>query len=1159
MVGSSPEQVLSNTKIDEQLSQEIIEMANKIDDHLSALEKIIKDGDSDKDIEKNHKALEEAVTVLLAKVTDEHVLSDEARVAMHWLQERIVQAEKSVENAQESSYENSTAATKAEQLIKKRKLPAALTIWIGKGIWEIRQQVKKEKWFRNKAWWWVKGIFSWLLRWWLTYAWASVLEYGAQLIDGLDPRNRAKNAKKSVSTWRNNLFRKTGERYDPENQAIQDARHDSNLEQDWLEWPELWMDDLNRPVFWWKDGRTEMAVIPNDILLPDVYKKDQVDALYGDPCFTDQYLLTITTVNMRTQAARKADQSGWIFSTKDSGIWSIQLREQELLQIQEDIQNQRPKEQILQSIKKLLNNIQSFEYSQKWVIWSERSNDVMPTITSYSIDQKDRENGYEAAQIKIYDAFRKTWGVTHGDSTVVKNRLYEDLLKKAKYEKMDDLFDGEAWIILFDQLKKISPETTSDEQIAKIVWTHLHTNNFLQNSGKKIAGLSETVIAKITESIITTYHKAQENINNNLGEFKKYFTRAYGLEIDTDQGQQQKMISAYEQMYGEETLTAYAEKNWLSYTENKRTVVRKYARDMVKQNALHGAVITAYQDVFFDHYLPTQRIVTWTQTSFVGTSDRVTTKNTYWYADKKEALLADVIWAGDDISDNTINSAINIGINIAASLIPVLWVEFAVARLAWGMVARGILTAWTISSRVAVISMRAVLWHIAMTTFSGVANEQSCGDILGKLTDRKEFAQNAIFFNVIWQVGPRIRSNVGKIPRWGKVNPATLEGISAHRLGKVAIMTWLWWAETAVVEWTRALLDPNFERNRGEVMTVFMLSTILMGRVWAKAREYTATKMPNGKIKMIPKDTARIAAKLESGSWGHPSLRMRYEQRLSQLAEWETTIMGETVVKTTTSGTTTYTIKWQSTVFHSPKEIIKYVKTTKFGAAVPPEQVRILRAEEMGAQVEKMVSSGKTFTRWWETYKFQVDAEWTVQIMKKWAKWFAPIAEQELQLLLKNNEKLIWQTSKKFFEICTQSKKPLADLRRSWKVNKKEFTDRCKTHNISRVENMFVGDFFKLLWEGKIRQLLFGKFKFNWLTSNQALIPTKTARRIVWTGKNAGTLFNIWSLLYGGFVGDDGDAGRDEWVENYLLYSVLWRWIIGKIALAIFDWSDIII
>jgi hypothetical protein len=1146
-----------DTQIDEELSKEVITIANKIDDHMVSLDNIIKDGNADSEIESKHKGLESEITTLLEKVTDEHVLTDDARIAVHQLQDRILQAKDNVEIAQDKNFENSTMAGKAAMIAEKRKLPAALTIGIAKWIREIRQNVKQQKWFRNKTWWRVKGIFSWLLRWGITYAGAHLVGYVSNLIDGMDPRNWAKNAKTKVANWRDKLFHKTGERYDPKNQEVQDARNDSDPEKEGFEWPELRMDELNRPVFWWKDGRTELAVLPNDVVVKEVYRKDQVDMLYNDPEFTDQFLLFVTTTNMWTQAARNKDQSGGIFSKKDSAVGSIQLREQELLDIQEMVRDGADKESVLVAIWRTLDNIQIFEKKEKGVIGEEWRKEVMPTITSYTVG-KEREKSFEQAQLHIYDAFRKTGGITYGDSSVVQMQLYDDMSNTEKYGGVDALFEGEKWEEIFGHLEKIWPEATSDEQISKLVTLHLREHGYFEDPSKKQPWLKEAIVAKITKSIISTYHETQKNITNNAEEFKKYFTRAYGFEIDTDKKQQQKMVSAYEQMYGAENLTAYAKEKWKEYTpENKRSIIWDFARDMVKKNAVCGAVMSAYKDVFFDAYLPTQATLTWTNKNKEGDY-----KVNYTYKDKKEALLADVIGAGSDIADNTINSAINLGINVAASLIPIVWVEFAVARLAGGMLARGIFTAWTMSSRVAMISMRAVLGHVAMTTFSGIANEQSSSDILENMTDRKEFAQNAIFFNVLGQVWPRIRNNIGRIPKMGRVDPSKLAWLNEHRLGKLSMMTAMWWVETWVLQGTRAILDPAYTWNRGEVITIFMLSTIMAGKVGQKAKEYTAIKMPDGKIKLVPPKTVNMVKKIETWSrkMDAKSIWQRYEQRLTKLADGETTLMGQTIVKTTKNGTSSYTIKGQPTSFTSPQEIITHLHKTTYGGKITSEQVHALRADDLSREIERMVASWKTFSRWTDTFKLQVDKTWTVQVMKKWPTWFTQLAEKELSMLLNTNEKLIMNTSKKFFEKAAWSKKQMADLRKSGKISKQEFTAWCKSHNISRTEKMLVGDFFKLIGEGKIRQLLFSKLtNFKWLTPLQSMIPTATARRLVWTGKNAGRLFNISSIAYGWVIGDNGDAGRDEAAENYLLYSVLGRGIVGKIALAIFDSSDILI
>ncbi len=1144
----NPELPKDHQQVDDQLSKEIIAISNKIEDHLSDLENIIKNGEADNEISGKHKELESEVNALLAKVTDEYVLTDEARIAMHGLQERVQLSQESAKDAKEKTFENSTIAGKVQILTEKWKLPAALTLWIGKAVREVGHEVSSRKWFWNKTWWLIKGIFSGLVWWGITYLWATAAGYVAWLIDGLDPRNRAKKAKNDVKGWRNNLFRKTWERYDPKNQEVQDVRNDSDPETPWFEWPEMWMDDLNRPIFWRKDWRTELAVLPDDIQLPWVYMKDQVDAIYGDPAFSDKYLLFTTSVNMRTQAARAKDQSGGIFSTKDSEIGSIQLIEQELLNIQKQVQSGADKWVVNTSISKTMNHISDFEIKQKSVIWEERWKVVLPTINEYSTTVTTRDADYENAQLKMYDWFRKTWGVTQGNSEVVKRHLYEDLLHRAKYEKLDDLFDGETGEKIFDALWKISPESKSDEELSSLVGKHLLDSGFLENPGEGKSWLSESVISEITKSIITTYHKSKENVNNNTAEFKKYFTRAYGFEIETDTKQQQKMITAYEQMYSVEVLEQYAQQKWLTYNkENKRQVVWGFAWDMVKENAIHGAVLSAYQDTFFDSYLPTQSERSRALRSPV---------ETYKYADKKEGMLADIIWAGDDIADSTINSAINVWINIAASLIPVAGVEFVAARIAWSMLMRWILTAGTMSSRVAIFSMRAVLGHIAMTTFAGIANEQPASEIFENLTDRKEFAQNAIFFNVIWQVGPRITKNVWRIPRLGKVDPAVLEKLSTHWTWRLAMMTWAWVAETTIIEGGRNICDPNYERNWWEVMTVFMMSTILAGKVWAKAKEYTATKTANGKIKIIPKNITRIASKVESIESSSKTLRGKYEERLLSARDWETTIMGGQVVKSTKDWTSTYMIKWETTSFATAKEVVTHLKVTRLGEKPTIEQTQAIWEQELGTKIENMIDTWKTFSKGSDVYKFQVDKEGVVQVMKKWEKWFIQLTEEEIATLSQANEQLVTNATKKLFENVQWSKKSMKELLDSGKISKQEFTDRCKTHNITWTEKMLVGDFFRLLWQGKVRELLFWNIKkLQWISWRY---PFPGMGKIIWAGKNSTTLFQAGSILYGGLIGDNGDKGRDEAAENYFLYCVLGRWIVGRVALAALDASDIL-
>lgn len=65
----------------------------------------------------------------------------------------------------------------------------------------------------------------------------------------------------------------------------------------------------------------------------------------------------------------------------------------------------------------------------------------------------------------------------------------------------------------------------------------------------------------------------------------------------------------------------------------------------------------------------------------------------------------------------------------------------------------------------------------------------------------------------------------------GKVDPSKLEQLSTFRSGRLAMMTVGGVAETAVLETTRSICDPNFEWNWSEVITVLMLSTIMAGKI----------------------------------------------------------------------------------------------------------------------------------------------------------------------------------------------------------------------------------------------------------------------------------------------------------------------------------------
>ncbi len=1149
--------------IDQQLSKEVLDVAKKVDDHLSDLEKIIKDGIADKDIEKKHKAIELEINTLVGKITDEKKLDDNARSALHGLKERISAGEASLDEAKEETFENSTLAGKVAILTDKYGLKASIAVAVLKWVWEVRQEMKKGKGFRGKTRGLIKWIFWGLIWWGLTYLWTSAVNYIASTIDDLDPRNAAKKAMHDVK-WRFarllgfNKKENDGERYDPQNQFVQDARNDSDLESPGFEWPEMWMDELDRPIFGWKDGRTEVGVIPGDIGIAEVYRKDQVDALYNDPVFADKYLLFCDAVNMWTQAARNKDQSGWLLSTKDSGIASIQIIEQELLKVQQNVQQSAPKEQILADISSVLQHIQRFEMEQKWVIGEERWKVVRPSIEKYSTNELMRETDFERAQLSIYDGFRKIWW--KGDSNVVKRNLYDDLLHRSKYEKLDEIFDGEMWEKVFDMLAKIDPTSKNDPELTTLITKHLSAAGLLESPDKKKPGLKEAEVYQITKSLIQTYNSAKKQIDSNEKEFKKYFTRAYWLEIDTNKAQQGKMASAYEQMYGIGTLKQYAQQKNLAYSgEDKWKVVRSFAWEVMKSNSLHAAVMWAYEDIFFDRYLPTQQVISGTRTISSGTWSQWTTVNEYRYNDKKEALLADVIWAGEDFSDQTVSASIDMWINLAASLIPVIGTEFAAARIAGGLLARWILASGTsFRARAAIFWVRAIIWHTAMTTFVGITNEKPCNEIFEDLFDIREFAQNAVFFNVVGQVGPWISKNVWRIRLWAKVNAAALEGLSTHRMWRLAIMTGSGLAETVAIETTRKICDPHFERSWGEVLTVLMMSTILAGKVGNKAKEYTAVKSPDGKIKLTRVPPKRIMLEIEWPTtnkqvWG------KIEERVNSTPDGNVTVMWETITKKTINNKTTYTLQDWTTTFASSQELVASLRLKRFGEKPTFEHVWQAWSEELVARIDDAVATGKTFTKWEKTYKFEADKSWEIQVLVKTEKWFAPLTESEVISLTWASEELAVNVSKKIIDKADRSKKTVGDMLKSGKITSQEFGARCKEHNISWTERLLVWDFFRLIGEKKIGKLLFSEMtKFKWLTHTEALIPTKLIRRTYLLGKNAAPLFNVGSIIYGLKVWDNGEKGWDEAMENYFLYSILWRWLIGKAILATMDYNDIV-
>lgn len=909
-----------------------------------------------------------------------------------------------------------------------------------------------------------------------------------------------------------------------------------------------------------------------------------LDLAYQDPTFTDKYLLCTDMVNMRTQAARASSQKGGVLRAKNNGLGSIQRREQELLDIQELLLKKGKKEEILARMDALLEKVRDFELRDYAVIGKERHTQIMPAYNTYTLQKETppekRKHHFEQTRLTIYDGFRHTWWMfTVWNSEVVKQHMYDNMFASEKYAHVDDLFTGEQADRLFVVLKKTDPEATSNEEISKLVGDQLAEDWFLAT--KQHAWLPEYAIDQITKQLIKVYHQAKKHIAEQKHTFSTYFNNAYSPknDIKNDLEGQQRMVASYEQMFGKETLAAYAKKIWKTYTdETKRAIVRKFASETVQQNALHGALTSAYHDLFFDLYLPTQQIITGTTTSSTGTWWPWSTVNTYAYTDKTEELLADIIWAGhNNLSDTSVSNAIDIGVNIALSLIPVVGTEVAVARLAGFLTARWLMTVGSISGKIATLGMRAVIGHTFMTSFSGMSQGNSMGEIRENLTDRQEFSQNAVFFTVIWQLGPWIKTTIGKInPRW-VVTPEILTAISGHWLTTV----WAVGLETGVIETSRSLLDPAYERNWHEVITVFMLGTILQSKIGNSIKEYTAIKTPDGTIKLVPISTSKFVAKIETRThhitWLH---RKREQQLLAATSGEEIHIMGQKVIKNVENGVTTYILPWEITSRHghpprdykvkTTKELFTYLQGKKFHGQnlTKSEQIGHLRAEELEHQIDYHVRKGTLFRHEKNTYMLQIDDTGSVRIMIQESKgMFVVASEKEIQNIMQAKYSAIEQAAHhKLYQQLLPSRATLSTLWEKWVLSKDQFMQRCRTHNISCAENMLVGDFFRLLGEQRFGKLFLGQLlNFKWWF-NAAYLVLSWKPLTAWRGlvlKNASTLFTIGSIVYGGLGWDDNEKDtprdRDEAIENYILYGVIWRHPAGKILLAAVDSSDVII
>ncbi len=842
-----------------QLSAEVISVATE----LEWLNETLKKWVVDSALQKKYEEVMAKTKALVDKLPawQEQHLSDEARTRLHALQEALKTTEADLTKlAQEVDAKGGAKNNreKAKDMIDKYKTPVALAgaavtggyglfTWFGEG-WKEGKGIGKPFNALRKG---LKGFFK--------GAWArGAARLGATAVSmwidkfadlsKLNPINRAKNAAAAIGvsiTWL--LAKITGNKpeiYDPGNQETEAARLEDGV-------LEMRFDELNRPVLASDSKKTsDVVALPEEIQLPAALQQAVLDDRFKDPTFTDKYMLTVRTANIWTQAARKRIPSTMNPLNDDGGDYnSLWLIEQDILALQKlVIEPSTTKAQLATATSALLNKIQTFENDRTNVIWGGDRKKLVWNIEGHTAwTGTARETTYTATEVKVLDHMRGLGG--YGDSDVVAHALMDDLFAQERYAPVLGLFEDQSFL---EEVEKTALTGSDfDAGLNAHLMKFFGQHNLLANGTTK--GLSPEAVAALAKELIKQ-HKAikarfdEKTPQNWLEQIGKHFLRSYG-DINTDTKAQTRMVDAYEKQFGASALAEYAKtkKGVADYTADKFAIVKDFARDLAKEQAYKWSMIQWFGTLFFDHFLGATA-------KKQGTRKGGTTQS---FTDPQEGLLADVIGAGSDFSDKTASICVDIGINLAISLIPMVGTNMIVARVASsiaGATMKASLTRLGVS-----VLVGSVVGHVAHTTMNALVGNhkwsnfsETIKNYFGSLLDRKEFAKNALFYGLLTWLGPFLKSlNVAQLSKATRMSPELLTKLGSGFWGKFLINSGIAGAETGVMEGAKMTFDPNYEWSRWDVVTTFMLALAMNSMQKAhrdKDTSLTVTKGKDGKV-----------------------------------------------------------------------------------------------------------------------------------------------------------------------------------------------------------------------------------------------------------------------------------------------------------------------
>jgi hypothetical protein len=1094
---------MTDTTNKEWLSKKAISLADKTESHLKELEGVIwkenlAESDAKKIAEAHHEIEAETATLMAEIGSDaETLLSEEAKTRLAHLKWSLEKLQGHAPVVEQTAEQQETKLDKVSERLQKRWVKTSLAVGIWSAVYGVYKEVKEAKGF----FWTIGAFFKWVWKWiivgwstWLASKWIELwIDAYKYLEDKLktakdlmtNPWEAAMNMVKWIWWWfwsvRSTLTGYTPERYDPDQDEVNAEKADSNIMEEWLEWTSIQLVDGKGVVsFPWR--KPEEIQITNQA--ETKVSREIIDENYWNPWFTDQLLITDKISWARIQSAMIEAEWQRFEWTTNTQIEQLHRIEEKRLRFHEALQNNAPKEEVLTLWKELIEKISHHEKDIESVVWSEWQSVIMPAINNHRAwawEWALRENQFEKTYTTCLSAMRSLWG--QWNSEIVKNTLLWELWRSEKYKDLLTIFHDDAMI---DELRKVPQWTKHDDTIEWMIKDHIKTIGLEVPDG---------TIRTLTTTVMETYWSTRNAIHQpkQLEELKKHIIRPFfgaepNLDVNKDEQGKAKMIAQYNELFGDQIAT-WKTKNPERKTE--RDVVWNFAWDMAKRNTLDTATQLAFQETFYDLYLPTQ--------------------STYEDKNTKEWLLATVMWSGEKFSDTVVAWAVWFVPDLLLACIPIGWTEIVAAkwltRLWW--LATKWMKAWRLAKATQFGIRTAWKWLIGHTLDTAIHTSRwkDPWSFFTNRADRQKLWLNFISYWFIGEIAPVLKAaNIGKI--WapgGLVNATILKTIWSSRWKSLFANA----TEASMIEWWNVLFQEWHERSRANVLTVFALSSALSSRYGVNIRNYNLeAKVVNGKVQVACKwvnETTKkaVSALLHSETKRYNKRWVGMEKKINKRAdEWKEILNDKGV---------SYILKKEG------DDVVIWNTATK-----------------------QVVSPSHPF------------------IAKAIQEWQEKLANN---IISKTTAKLSWSTQT-IGSVC----------KKTW-VKADEFQSRCKNHNPWRfwkwLESLTIGDLIKHIGNKQRWKLIFWQLATKKVAAKNASWKAIT----VWwekvfvdgyenmyfkTLRNTNNILWYWSLLYGTVIGDGEDAWRDEWLENFVLYQIIWRGIIGKLILWAIDNADLL-